>query len=180
MEAVFRDFGGDFETITMETTYYDTENRDFAANRWSLRCRRENGVCVCNLKLPLTDHSRGEWECVEESIAVGAKKLAAMSGCKALIPLAEKPLVPTCGARFTRRAKTVSLPDCTVEIALDEGTLLGGGNVEPLCEIEVELKAGNQDAAAAFSGKLAEKYGLQPENRSKFARAKALEERNGV
>ena len=52
--------------------------------------------------------------------------------------------------------------------------LLGGGRELPLCEIEVELKEGSEEAAAAFAMALAQEYGLRPETRSKIARALAL------
>ncbi len=41
---------------------------------------------------------------------------------------------------ITRRALTVELESCTVELALDSGVLLGSGRELPLCEVEVELK----------------------------------------
>ena len=79
-----------------------------------------------------------------------------------------------CGARFTRQCKTLAVEGSTVELALDRGILLGGGRELPLCEVEVELKSGSQDAAVAFAEALAEKYALVPEPKSKFARAAAL------
>lgn len=173
-------FGGDFERISMETTYYDTESRDLSAHRWSLRRRMENGVSVCNLKIPLDDNHRGEWECEEESIAVGAKILAEQCGNPQLLSLCRLPLVPTCGAKFTRMAKKLRFPDFSVELALDQGILLGGGRTEPLCEIEIEHKDGSMEKSAAFAAEFAEKYGLLPEKRSKFARARALEDSNGI
>ena len=63
-----------------------------------------------------------------------------------------------------------------VEIALDRGVLLGGGREVPLCEVEVELKAGQPEAAVAFAENLAEEFGLRPERKSKFRRALALAE----
>jgi len=88
--------------------------------------------------------------------------------------LTKQGLVEVCGARFTRLYKQLSVEGAVVELALDRGTLLGGGRELPLCEVEVELKAGTEDAAAAFAQTLAQKYGLQPEKRSKFRRALAL------
>ena len=40
--------------------------------------------------------------------------------------------IPVCGARFTRLAGLIDAPGCTVELALDEGFLLGGGKEQPL------------------------------------------------
>ena len=83
-------------------------------------------------------------------------------------------MIPVCGARFTRLAKLLELPQCTVEIALDEGVLLGGGRELPLREVEVELKDGSEEAAVAFAAELAKQYGLTPESKSKFRRAHGL------
>ena len=73
-----------------------------------------------------------------------------------------------------RLAKLVEADVCTVELALDEGTLLGGGKALPLAEVEVELKAGSEAAAVAFAQALAAEFGLTPEPKSKVQRALAL------
>ena len=88
----------------------------------------------------------------------------------------------TCGARFTRKACTVTLPECTVEIALDAGVLIGNGQEMPLCEVEIELKSGSEEAATAFAEGVASQYGLTQEYKSKFRRALALArgENNGT
>ena len=61
-----------------------------------------------------------------------------------------------------------------MELALDQGCLMGGGKEIPLCEVEVELKSGDEAGAVAFARQLARDYGLQPEENSKFRRALAL------
>ena len=174
LEALFRRFSGSFHTLTMETTYYDTENRDFSSRRYSLRLRKENGEPVCNLKIPLDAFSRGEWECREADIAAGAEILARMSGVKELEALAQQPLFPLCGARFTRRAAELSPEGCTVELALDQGVLLGGGKELPFAEVEVELKQGRDEDAVAFAQTLASRFGLTQEPKSKLRRALEL------
>ena len=83
-------------------------------------------------------------------------------------------MIPVCGARFARIAKTLVLEGCTVELALDQGVLTGGGREIPLCEIEVELKEGSREAAAAYAGALAVRFGLEAEHSSKFRRAQKL------
>ena len=83
--------------------------------------------------------------------------------------------MPLCVARFTRRAAELVFADGTVcELAGDVGHLGGGGKEEPLCEVEIELKSGNAEAAEAFARALQERFGLREELRSKFARAAAL------
>ena len=43
---------GPFETVTMETAYYDAPGRPLAARYWTLRRRLENGRSICALKTP--------------------------------------------------------------------------------------------------------------------------------
>ena len=82
--------------------------------------------------------------------------------------------MPLCGAKFTRLAATLEIPGGTVELALDQGKVTGRKGEAPISEIEVELKAGSDEAAQAFAQTLVEAFGLEPEPLSKFARARAL------
>ncbi len=167
---------GPFSEISMETTYYDTKNRDLAAGKMTLRRRLENGTSVCTLKAPLGANSRKEFEVEAPSIAAAIPMLCKLSGWQELASLAAQGLEPVCGARFTRRAKTLPFPDCTLEIALDAGVLTAGDREIPLCEVEVELKSGTEEAATVFALLLAREYGLEPEPKSKFRRAMDLTE----
>ena len=85
-------------------------------------------------------------------------------------------LQTVCGARFTRHSCTIDLGDALVELALDQGVLLGGNREIPLCEVEAELKAGSRKAVVQFAAALAARFGMQPEPHSKFRRASALAE----
>ena len=175
-EAVLTAIDGAFPggvAMQMETAYYDTPTGAMSERRYTLRRRLENGVSVCTLKTP-AGAARGEWEAECEDITAAIPKLIAMGAPVELEELAKEGLVHICGAKFTRLAKIVSLPECTVEIALDKGILLGGGKTEPLCEAEVELKEGDADMAKAFADELCERFGLKEEPMSKFRRAAAL------
>ena len=167
---------GHLSPITMETTYYDTPSGDIRRLRWTLRRRAENGISICALKTPGEGFGHGEWEVHCDKIENAIDALLAKGAPKELAEFAAAGLSPACGARFTRLAGLINAPGCTVELALDEGRLLGGGKEQPLCEIEVELKDGSEEAAAAFAMLLAQEYGLRPETRSKIARAMALAE----
>lgn len=164
------------KTIRMETTYYDVPSRTLGRMHWTLRRRMENGISVCTLKTPCPDGGRGEWETICGQLEAAIPELIAQGAPSALAVYAAEGLIPVCGASFTRRAVTLSWADAELELALDQGKLLGGGREMPLCEIEVELKKGTDEAAIAFAAALAEKYSLQPEKKSKFRRAKDLAE----
>ena len=160
--------------ITMETTYYDTKTFDFSARKMTLRRRFENGLSVCTLKAPLGVNSRKEFEVEAEDIYTAIPMLCKLSGWQELETLSAQGLIPICGARFTRQAATISSQDCTLELALDSGVLTAGERQIPLCEIEVELKDGPEETAASFAQTLAQNFHLQPQPKSKFARAMEL------
>ena len=167
---------GEFTPISMETTYYDTEDLLLRRRKWTLRQRMENGRAVCTVKTPLPDGSRGEWETESADLAEGVKRLCPMGAPEELLDYVNQGVAPFCGARFTRLAKTIPLPAGSVELALDEGVLLGGGRELPFAEVEVELKSGEDSVARDFSAALAAEFDLKKQPKSKLARAMALTE----
>ena len=173
-QAIQAENKGDWQRISMETTYYDTPNDDLAALHYTLRRRFENGVSVCTVKTPAGDVGRGEWEVNCDTIEAAIEKLCKLGAPENLLTLTQKGLKPVCGARFTRQAKTVEIPGGAAELALDKGILFAGDRELPICEVEVELKEGSAEAVTLFAKLLAQKYQLQPEKKSKFQRAKAL------
>ena len=169
-----RELSRNWQTVSMETVYYDTPAGDISRRKWTLRRRYENGLSICTLKTPLPDGSRGEWETECGDIRSAIPALCKLGAPEELYALAAGELIPSCGARFTRLAALVTLENCTLELALDSGVLLGGNREIPLCEIEVELKSGSEEAALGYARTLQETYGLVAEPRSKYARAARL------
>lgn len=167
---------GQEQTFAMETTYFDTPSRVLSQRYLTLRCRKENGQGVCTLKTPESRLGRGEYEILCDEIQNALPELCKLSNMPELMTLTAEGIVPVCGARFDRIAKTLVLEDCTVELALDEGVLFGAQRQEPLCEVEVELKSGSREGAYAYAMALAGTFGLEREFTSKFRRALALTE----
>ena len=174
LTSVYTTFPAHWQTIHMETTYYDTPSHALSTRRWTLRRRMENNRSVCTLKTPGAGLERGEWEVDCDNIKTAIEELCKLGAPAELTSFCEEGLIISCGAKFTRRAGTFTLRECVLEIALDQGVLLGGGNEIPLCELEVEHKEGSRKAVDAFAEELADIYGLQTEEKSKFARALAL------
>lgn len=173
-QQILEEIPGEEQTFSMQTTYYDTPSGALSARFFTLRRRMENGLAVCALKTPAGKDARGEWEVRCDRIEDAAEKLCKLGAPKELTVLAAEGLAPICGARFTRTARIIRLPDCLVELAVDTGILTGGGRQAPVCEVEVELKSGSREVCVAFAKKLAEVYGMSPEPKSKFRRALAL------
>ena len=170
LEKIREAFGG-FHTIQMETTYYDTPEGILGQLRWTLRRRMENGVSVCTVKSHLSDGSRGEWETEGQDILEALPRLIALGAPQALEEYTRQGVVPTCGARFTRQAALLKAGEGQIELALDEGVLIGGGKELPFAEVEVELKQGADADAIAFARSLAARFRLTEEPKSKLRRA---------
>ncbi len=173
-DKLLREIPGQDQTYHMQTTYFDTPTGAYAARRCTLRVRQENGVSVYTLKAPAGGMARLEYEACCDSMAQALETFRSQGADGALLALADEGLEAICGAKFIRLARTVTLPGGTAEIAVDRGVLTGGGKELPLWEIEVEQKTCSLEDCEAFARKLAEAYGLQTEERSKFARAHAL------
>ena len=174
--SVLKACGGIPRTISMETTYYDTPDRQLSAQKITLRRRLENGVSVCTLKTPGEKDARGEWDCLCDSIEAAIPELCKLANRTDLLELLEAGVVPVCSARFIRQAADIETADFTAELALDNGVLLGGSRDIPLCEIELELKSGDPEAMREYMQLLSACYGLVPEKKSKFRRAMDLAE----
>ena len=171
LEAIRAAVPGEYEEISMETTYYDTPGHDLAARKWTLRRRLENGISVCTLKTPAGGLGRHEWELVCGSIETAIPELCKLSRLSDLAELTAGGVIPVCGARFTRLACRIVLDGAEGELALDNGILFGGGRETPLAEVEAELKSGSEAVLVRWAEELARRFGLAPEPKSKFRRA---------
>lgn len=166
--------GGGFTPMEMRTTYYDTPQGALSARKWTLRCRMENGRSVCTLKTPGNGLSRGEWDCECTDILAAVPLLAQQAELPELTELAGAGLIRVCGAAFVRRCKLLTLGRTMVELALDEGVLENRGVTMPFAEAELELKSGSEETMLLFARKFQGDFGLVAEEKSKFARARAL------
>ncbi len=172
--AIRAEIEGPEQEFEMETTYYDAIDGGLSRRYYTLRRRMENGKSICTLKTPLDHDGRGEWETPCDRIEDAIEKLCKLGAPENLKVFTACGIRQVCGARFHRIAKTVHLPEGVVELALDQGVLIGGGKELPLCEVEVELKEGSEEMTRSYALMLAAIYGLIPEKGSKFRRALAL------
>lgn len=165
---------GHFRTIRMETTYFDTQNGDLSARHVTLRLRKENESCICTMKTPLPDGSRGEWECEADDLTQGIRRLSTLGAPEDLCRLALAGTIAVCSAKFTRLATEVPTAAGTAELAMDSGKLMGGGKEVPLCEVEIEHKSGSDQSTMELATIISTRFGLVREHKSKFNRALAL------
>ena len=171
LEKILESMGRTAEEISMATTYYDTADGALSARKWTLRLRQENDDFVVTFKTAGDGKTRGEWEYDADSVEFAATTLVDLGAPQELEELLADGVQPVCGAEFLRRAVALELGGTVLELALDCGRLFRGEKEIPLCEVEVELKRGEEAAVRAFAGELAKKFGLKEETKSKFVRA---------
>jgi hypothetical protein len=160
----------------LEARYYDTVDGKLRQAGLAYRIRRENEKWVATIKGGGSSegglHSRLE---VNELVAGPEPDLSVFSGHdlvqQALIP---DPLYALLITRFTRDVFVIDSHGSTIEVAADRGEIISGDRQAPILEIELELKSGNAAELLLAGAKLAERFALVLEPRSKFARGLML------
>jgi triphosphatase len=161
----------------LETVYYDTPERLLFQRGMSLRVRRSGKHFVQTLKLlpdigqPL---ARRQWETPVDGITPDLARLPAAEIGDPVTTLTSDALVPVFATKVRRHARQLDLPDASVEIVFDEGTIEAGARQEVLSEIELELKSGNAGVLFDLATQLLDAAPLQVGTRSKAERGYAL------
>lgn len=161
----------------LETVYYDTPERLLFQHGMSLRVRRSGKHFIQTLKLLPTSAQplmRRQWEAPVDGISPDLARLPADEVGEPITTLTNDALVPIFTTKFRRHARQLDLPDASVEIAFDEGTIEAGSRHEVLSEIELELKNGNAGVLFDLGTQLLDAAPLQLGTRSKAERGYSL------
>ncbi len=164
----------------MHSIYFDTADRALQQRQAALRLRREGTRWVQTLKfgggVEGGLHTRHE----SEMRVAGPVLDARMFEHPALAPIlrgadAGTTLTPVFTADFRRTTRLLALDDETrVEFCVDVGTIVAGARIEPICEIELELKSGNAATLLDFADALLQQIPATLESTSKAQRGYAL------
>ena len=173
------------ERIELDARYLDTADHLLARHLVALRLRRENTRWVQTLKAA-KPHSveRFEHEVeLPEGAQPEAPDLALHDGTevgamlRALLAAHGEPaLVETYRAEVTRRRRVLPYGEALVEWSLDEGRIVAGARVHPICELELELKDGDPQALYAMARDWQARHGLWLDTISKAHRGTLLVE----
>ena len=173
---------GDVRPITrkLHTVYYDTPSLDLWRHGVALRVRRAGRRWVQTVKgggsVRGGLHQRTE---IESEIAGPQPDLARipdgdLAGVFAS-PQVRGQLQPVFITDFSRSSRTLDLGGATtVEASIDSGGIRGGGRVEAVNELELELKSGDAARLYDLALGLLKDVPLAIENRSKAERGFAL------
>jgi triphosphatase len=161
----------------LETVYYDTPERLLFQHGMSLRVRRSGKHFIQTLKLlpnsgqPLM---RRQWEAPVDDVSPDLARLPADEVGDPVTTLTNDALVPVFATKIRRHARQLDLPDASVEIVFDEGTIEAGARQEVVSEIELELKSGNAGVLFDLGTQLLDAAPLKVGTRSKAERGYAL------
>lgn len=161
-------------------TYFDTTDCLLARSRMALRLRRMGRRWLQTLKTAGAGtgglSARGEWECaLPDSVLDLAlfrdTPLAALKDAPRLHQL----LQPAFTTDFQRSFWVIErAPGQRVEVALDVGEVRCGDRTLPICEVELELLAGDSSSLIALARELAQALPLMPARASKAERGYRL------
>jgi triphosphatase len=162
------------------SAYYDTPDRRLQNGGVVLRLRREGNRWIQTVKSAGIAagglHRRAEHE---TEVPVQLPNFPAMieAGFGKLV--ADKQTREALQVAFTsefRRSSTLIRPRAgtIIEVSLDRGAIAAGERRDPICEIELELKAGEIDALFDLALEIARGLPARLDNRSKAQRGYAL------
>ncbi len=171
----------DAADIRMEAEYFDTADRMLREARVTLRLRREtpegqHGSRICCVKLPsgrdedetLALRCRQEYECEADSVEAALPVLLAQGMPPEPVRTAfSRGLTVSARVSYVRREALIKAEGASYTVCLDRGVL----GKEPFSELEIEHKSGGFAVTAAAAAALSGRWGLEPETRSKYARA---------
>lgn len=172
------------ETVLMKAVYFDTEDYVLSNNDMAFRVRMEGNRIVASLKwngaiaidgchtreeinVPVTDETY--------FISPPADIFKESAQGKVLLDLVRgKQLHNMMENRFLRRKMRVDSGSAICEIAVDTGEIITDAGSIAICELEIELYSGEVEQIKQIGTELCGKYGLTPENQSKYARGLRL------
>lgn len=178
-------------TLQLDATYFDTPTRLLQANSMALRLRRVGRDWVQTLKAAAAAagglSTRPEWE-APATLRRGKPRIDLLQLGDTPLPAllaqhhATRKLAPVFRTRFARTLWVVDFRSSRIEVALDRGrieaTVGRRRAVEPIAELELELKAGRAEDLLALALRLAGRgpqgLALVPMVRSKAERGHRL------
>lgn len=166
----------------LSNQYYDTAERDLARARVALRLRRDGEACIQTLKTRGQSvaglSERNEWDWYLSQPKLDLKKLTDDCWPASLAGLDKKRLAPIFTTDFVRDKADIAWgrgkARVELEAALDLGAVIAGDAREEICELELELRAGEPGGLLELAIELARDLPLMPCDISKAERGYRL------
>lgn len=152
------------------STYYDTAKFALLKAGLTLRVRADGKRRIQTVKTEGDGlFTRGEWEWDVKGDGLDLEVLRTTPFAE-LLHQAGPDLKPIFATRMKRTKRLIREPAGQVEAALDRGEIEADGRIQPLCELELELKGGSPEALFGLARRLAETEPLRLSFQSKAER----------
>lgn len=172
------------EEIDFHAIYFDTLDRRLGREGITFRTRREGEKYVATLKWNGSGenglHVREEINIpmmdVEKFKCPDVNLFEQSHMCQVLKEvIGKRELFKRVEVEALRKQIRIDTGKSICEISYDNGFVINGENRAPISEMEIELYSGSKEDMEDFADKIVKKYGLLPENRSKFRQGLELE-----
>lgn len=167
------------EKITMKAVYYDTKEGFLQKNKMAYRIRQEDKNIVATYKSG-TINKNNVFERVEvnknvQNLEPNINAFADENELwKTLKVLENSKFIPIVKTDFIREYILINWQESQIEIALDLGKIIGKNNEIPICELELELKNGNEKSLLDLKDILMKEFNIVPSTDSKYHRGLIL------
>lgn len=184
-DKIFSDMeeAGSREEICLDARYFDTDDCDLAENEIAYRIRREGERIVAALKWK--GHSDGALHVREEINVPVMSDEADISvfneseiGRELTNIVGRKQVKCFLETKFHRRRFRIDTGTGIFELSVDTGRIVTDYGEEPISEVEIELFSGEKEELLELGKRLQNKYQLETEESSKYARGIEIIRRN--
>ena len=159
---------------TLRSVYFDTPAGDLHKQRMFLRVRKVRNTHIMGLKgaRPLAEEtfSRSEIEVRVPSLDPDITRFGEEIAAELNRVIDGQPLEQKFETQIKRRLRCLNLERSLIEVAFDEGFVVAGDRRQPLTEIELELKAGEETALYDLAVRLADALPVRLDIMSKAER----------
>lgn len=170
---------GSREEMCFDAKYYDTEDWALSNEEMAYRVRKEGHDWVASLKWK--GHTEGALHVREElnvSVADDTPNPGVFHSSQIGVHLEEviegKTLICQIQTKYQRRRFRVDTGKGLYELSIDDGWIITPYGQDRILEVELELFSGETDELERLGAAMCEKYGLEKEERSKYARGLEL------
>ncbi|MDO4745142.1 MAG: CYTH domain-containing protein [Bacillota bacterium] len=170
---------GSREEMCFDAKYYDTEDWALSKEEMAYRVRKEGHSWVASLKWK--GHTEGALH-VREELNVPVTDAAADPkvfrdseiGKHLNEVIGDRDLICQLETKYLRKRFRIDTGEGIYELSLDDGWIITPYGSDRILEVELELFSGETDELEKLGASICERYGLEKEERSKYARGLEL------
>lgn len=153
-------------TLSLMNAYFDTDTASLMQGGMALRIRAVNSQFIQTVKTRGSNrvgmHARGEWEWFLPTDRLDLSLLSEVPLPESLQDMAwSRELVEVYRTDFERQVWNIVTEDSKMEVVCDQGWVTSPYGKDAICELELELKEGQETALYQFALQLAEQVPMQ-------------------